>query len=235
MQGSSVPEAIRARVKLEPSWLEVLHPEFDAPYMEGLRTFLAEEKRRFRVFPPSGEIFNAFQHTPFERVRVVILGQDPYHGPEQAHGLCFSVRRGVQPPPSLMNIFRELHQDLGVPRPTHGDLTHWADQGVLLLNATLTVRARNAGSHRGRGWEQFTDRVIQELNARREGLVFVLWGSHAGKKAPMIDRRRHLILRSPHPSPLSAHRGFFGCGHFSRINAHLQQLGQPPIDWALPA
>jgi len=201
--------------------------------MAALWAFLVAEKRKHTVFPPGAEMFNAFALTPFDEVRVVILGQDPYHGPGQAHGLCFSVRKGVRPPPSLQNIFKELHQDLDVPRPAHGELTAWAEQGVLLLNTVLSVRAHSANSHRGQGWEQFTDRVIELLNAEREGLVFVLWGSAAGRKAEMIDDNRHLILRSPHPSPLSAYRGFFGCRHFSQINARLQRQGGAPIDWAL--
>ena len=221
------------QIKLEPSWLAHLRAEFDKPYMHELRSFLAAEKQQHAVFPPGADIFNAFQYTPFDQVRVVVLGQDPYHGPGQAHGLCFSVRKGVRPPPSLQNIFKELHQDLGVPHPDHGELTSWAAQGVLLLNTVLTVRAHSANSHRGRGWEQFTDRVIELLNTQKEGLIFVLWGSAAGKKAQMIDGHRHMILRSPHPSPLSAYRGFFGCGHFSKINRHLEQRGGAPIDWSL--
>ncbi len=202
--------------------------------MQSLRAFLVQEKAKHRVYPPGSEIFNAFAHTPFHKVRVVILGQDPYHGPEQAHGLCFSVRKGVPPPPSLKNVFKELHASTGVCIPTHGDLSSWANQGVLLLNTVLTVRAHQANSHRNQGWEQFTDRVISLLNERRDGLVFVLWGSAAGKKTSMIDANRHRILRSPHPSPLSAHRGFFGCGHFTTINAHLESVGGQPINWTLP-
>ncbi len=223
------------RPQLEASWLEVLEPEFDKDYMRQLKAYLVEEKARFKVFPPGREMFAAFANTPFDKARVVVLGQDPYHGPGQAHGLCFSVRRGVPPPPSLMNIFRELNHELGLPRPEHGDLTYWAKQGVLLLNTVLSVRARNANSHRNQGWETFTDKVINELNARREGLIFVLWGSAAGRKAQMIDPKRHLILRAPHPSPLSAHRGFFGCGHFVQINEHLVGRDEAPIDWSLPA
>ncbi len=222
-------------IKLEPSWLALMREEFDQPYMRELRRFLVDEKSKHTVFPPGSEIFNAFAHTPFDDVRVVILGQDPYHGMGQAHGLCFSVRRGVRPPPSLQNIFKELQGALGIPLPTHGDLTAWADQGVLLLNTVLTVRAHHANSHRNRGWERFTDRIITLLNDRKDGLVFVLWGSSAGKKASMIDPNRHKILRSPHPSPLSAYRGFFGCGHFQAINAHLRSQGHVPIDWALPS
>ncbi len=226
--------AERRRPDLEPTWLAALEDELAQPYVDALRAFLAEEKRRHSVFPPNGDIFNAFKYTPLPAVRVVVLGQDPYHGPGQAHGLCFSVRRGVPPPPSLVNIFKELERELGVPRPAHGELTHWARQGVLLLNTVLTVRAGQPQSHAGKGWERFTDRVIQVLNAQREGLVFVLWGAPAGKKAAMIDARRHLVLRAPHPSPLSADRGFFGCGHFARINQHLVARGETPIDWSLP-
>lgn len=231
---SAGPRPPRAKPDLEPGWLEILDPEFDKPYMHALKRFLVEERAQQRqVFPPGREIFNAFNLTPFDQVRVVILGQDPYHGPGQAHGLCFSVRQGVRPPPSLLNIFKELHDDLGVPPQPHGDLTAWARQGVLLLNTVLTVRAREANSHRDQGWEQLTDRAISALNALHEGLVFVLWGSAAGRKAAMIDRDRHLILKSPHPSPYSAERGFFGCRHFSQINAHLERMGEKPIDWRL--
>ena len=219
---------------LEPSWLAVLGDEFQQPYMQQLKAFLVSERAEHRVFPPGRDMFNAFWYTPFHTVRVVILGQDPYHGPGQAHGLCFSVKRGVPPPPSLVNIFQELNQSLGVPRPAHGELTSWARQGVLLLNTVLSVRAHQANSHRGQGWERLTDRVITALNDEREGIVFVLWGAPAGRKASMIDGRRHLILQAPHPSPLSAHRGFFGCGHFARINAHLKARGEAPIQWALP-
>lgn len=225
----------RPKPRLEPSWLAVLEEQFEQPYMHQLRAFLVEERQRHQVFPPGREMFAAFDNTPFEQVRVVILGQDPYHGPGQAHGLCFSVRKGVRIPPSLMNIFRQINDEIGIPQPTHGDLTHWATQGVLLLNTVLSVRARNANSHRGKGWEQFTDAAIRALAEKRDGLVFVLWGSAAGRKAQMIDQRRHLVLRSPHPSPLSAHRGFFGCGHFTRINQWLTERGQAPIDWVLPA
>ncbi len=221
--------------QLEPSWLAVLQPEFDKTYMTNLRAFLVEETAQHAVYPPGGEIFNAFTLAPFDQVRVVILGQDPYHGPGQAHGLCFSVRRGVRVPPSLRNIYKEMEADLGIPKASHGELTHWAQQGVLLLNTVLTVRHRTANSHRKRGWETFTDQVIRELNARRDNIVFVLWGSPAGRKASMIDSSRHLILRAPHPSPLSAKRGFFGSRPFSAINDHLRGLGHEPIDWALPA
>jgi uracil-DNA glycosylase len=220
--------------QLPEPWLDVLAAEFEAPYMAELRAFLVEEKRQHRVYPPGREIFNAFWLTPFDQVRVVILGQDPYIFPNQAQGLCFSVRRGVRTPPSLANIFEELRTDLDVPIPAHGELTTWAEQGVLLLNTVLTVRHAAAFSHRGRGWETFTDRVIAALNAEREGLVFVLWGSAARKKSAMIDKRRHHILIAAHPSPRSADGGFFGCQHFSKINDHLIARGEAPIDWALP-
>ena len=222
------------RPRLPDAWLTELGDEFQKPYMQELRAFLVEEKQQHPVFPPGDEMFAAFEHTPLDRVRVVILGQDPYHGPGQAHGLSFSVRRGVDVPPSLHNIFRELRDDLGVPPARHGDLTSWADQGVLLLNATLTVRAHTANSHRGKGWEIFTDRVVEVLATRREGLVFLLWGASALQKAARIDRSRHLVLSSPHPSPLSASRGFFGSRPFSKINEHLRANGGAPIDWRLP-
>lgn len=226
--------APRRGVQLPESWLEVIGPEFDKAYMRKLRAFLVSEMRRHRVYPPGPEMFNAFWLTPFDQVRVVILGQDPYPAHGQAHGLCFSVRKGVRTPGSLQNIFRELHDDLGVPVSRHGDLTHWAQQGVLLLNTVLSVRAKKPFSHRDKGWEQLTDSVISELNARHDGLVFVLWGSAAGRKAQMIERRKHLVLRAVHPSPRSADRGFFGCRHFSTIQQHLEKRGQTPIDWALP-
>ncbi len=220
--------------QLPESWLAAIGGEFDKPYMASLKAFLLRERAEQTVYPPGKELFSAFWHTPFDRVRVVILGQDPYHGPGQAHGLCFSVRRGVRVPPSLDNIFRELHASHGLARPAHGELTHWAEQGVLLLNTVLSVRAGEANSHRGQGWETLTDAVIHALATQREGLVFVLWGAPAGRKASMIDPQRHLVLSAPHPSPLSAHRGFLGCGHFSQIDAHLRARGEPAIDWALP-
>lgn len=220
--------------RLEPGWLAVLADEFSQLYMLALKAFLQSEKKKSPVYPPGKDIFRAFWLAPFDRVKVVILGQDPYHGPNQAHGLCFSVQRGVRPPPSLQNIFQELQRDLGVPTPRHGDLTSWAEQGVLLLNTVLTVRAGEAGSHAGKGWEQFTDRVIRELNARKSHLVFVLWGKPAQTKEAMIDGTRHLILKSAHPSPYSAHYGFHGNAHFSKINAWLQQHGEPEIHWQLP-
>lgn len=222
------------RPQIEESWLEVLEDEFEKPYMKDLRAFLVEEKKQYTVYPPGKEIFNAFNTTPFEQVRVVILGQDPYHGANQAHGLSFSVKRGVRTPPSLINIFQEIHDSLGIPIPRHGDLTYWAEQGVLLLNTTLTVRARTPKSHAGKGWEEFTDRVIDELNDKRDGLAFVLWGRHAQSKAARIDEARHMVLKAPHPSPYSAKNGFFGCNHFAKINRHLENIGQEPIDWSLP-
>ena len=220
--------------ELHPSWQAVIGQEFEQPYMTNLKTFLQAEKAAGKViFPPGAQIFNAFNHTPFDQVRVVIIGQDPYHGPGQAHGLSFSVQPGVKNPPSLVNIFKEIEADLGVVMSGSGDLTPWADQGVLLLNATLTVEQANAGSHQGKGWEQFTDAAIRELNAQREGLVFVLWGSYAQKKGAVIDTSRHLVLKSVHPSPLSAHRGFFGNHQFSQINQYLTSRGQAPINWQL--
>jgi uracil-DNA glycosylase len=225
----------KADIKLEPSWLRVLGDEFDKPYMRELRAFLVAERQAGKViYPAAGNWFNALDTTPFDQVKVVILGQDPYHGPGQAHGLCFSVPRGVEPPPSLQNIFKELSADLGLPRPAHGNLQHWAEQGVLLLNSVLTVEQGRAGSHQGRGWETFTDACIAHLNREREGLVFLLWGSYAQKKGQLIDRSRHCVLEAPHPSPLSAHRGFLGCRHFSKANEYLQGRGQRPVDWSLP-
>ena len=223
------------RVQMDPSWKSRLAGEFGQPYMVELRSFLkAETAGGHVIFPRGSEYFAALNQTPFEKVKVVILGQDPYHGPGQAHGLCFSVRPGVAVPPSLQNIFKELLQDLKISISDHGYLKSWADQGVLLLNATLTVGAGRAGSHQKKGWETFTDKIIHELNQERRGLVFVLWGSYAQKKGAFIDRSKHLVLEGPHPSPLSAHRGFFGCKHFSKINAYLVSEGQTPIDWRLP-
>lgn len=223
------------QIKLEASWKQHLLSEFQQPYMQQLRAFLQEQKALGKIIYPKGnEYFNAFNLTPFDQVKVVIIGQDPYHGPNQAHGLCFSVRPGVAFPPSLVNIFKELQRDLKIPFPNHGNLTHWAKQGVLLLNAVLTVEQGKAAAHQGKGWEQFTDAAIRELNARREGIVFMLWGSYAQKKGQIIDRKKHCVLTAPHPSPLSAHRGFIGCGHFSQANQYLQQRGLTPIDWAVP-
>lgn len=224
-----------ARIRLAPAWKARLLSEFSEPYMHELREFLKRELAAGKtIYPRATEYFAALDCTPFDEVKVIILGQDPYHGPNQAHGLCFSVRPGVEIPPSLQNIFIELKSDLGIEPPNHGHLAHWATQGVLLLNATLSVQAGIAGSHQGKGWENFTDAVIHALNREREGLVFVLWGSYAQKKGAFIDTRKHLVLKGPHPSPLSAHRGFFGCRHFSRINEYLRQQGKAPIDWRLP-
>ena len=218
---------------IEESWKEALNNEFQQDYFMGLKTFLQQEKKQYVVYPPGRSIFSAFNHTPIDKVKVVILGQDPYHGPGQAHGLCFSVPHGVPAPPSLVNIFKELKSELGIPVPTHGNLEKWADQGVLLLNATLTVRANQAGSHQKMGWEQFTDQVIRELSARRSGLVFLLWGNYAKAKEALIDTKKHHVLKSAHPSPLSAYNGFFGCNHFIRTNELLQQQGLTPIDWSI--
>lgn len=221
-------------IQLDESWKAVLQSEFERDYMRQLREFLLAEKQAGRtVYPPGSEIFAALDSTPFDQTRVVILGQDPYHGPNQAQGLCFSVRQGVAVPPSLRNIYKELAADLNVPIPAHGDLGAWAKQGVLLLNAVLTVRAGEANSHQGKGWEIFTDRVIASLNEQRQHLVFILWGSYAQKKGSMIDQNRHFVIRSPHPSPLSAHRGFFGSQPFSRCNEYLRKTGQQEINWAI--
>ncbi|MBF9015520.1 MULTISPECIES: uracil-DNA glycosylase [unclassified Oceanispirochaeta] len=222
-------------IKLESSWLNVVNDEFDQPYMDELRQFLVDERQKGKtLFPPESQVFYALDRTPFDKVKVVILGQDPYHGPGQAHGLCFSVQPGVAPPPSLVNIYKEMGTDLGLTAPNHGCLSSWADQGVLLLNSVLTVEAHQAGSHQGRGWEKFTDRVIRELESRRENLVFILWGGYARKKGSFINRDRHLVIESPHPSPLSSYRGFFGSKPFSRSNEYLQQTGQTEIEWKLP-
>jgi uracil-DNA glycosylase len=223
------------RVRLEPTWKARVGTLFEQPQMLALADFLRAEKRAGKViYPPGAQIFSALDSTPFDAVKVVILGQDPYHGPGQAHGLCFSVRPGVSPPPSLENVFKEIQRDLGIARPDHGCLLPWAKQGVLLLNAVLTVEHSLAGSHAGKGWEGFTDACIDSLNRERENLVFLLWGSYAQAKGKLIDRQRHLVLKAPHPSPLSAHRGFIGCGHFSRANDYLRDRGQGPIDWRLP-
>jgi uracil-DNA glycosylase len=214
-------------------WNPLLRDQFDQPYWADLQAFVEDERRRGPVYPPRDEVFAALHHTSHGATRAVILGQDPYHGPGQAHGLCFSVRRGVARPPSVANIHRELHDDLGVPPPVHGNLERWAAAGVLLLNTTLTVRGGEAGSHRDRGWERFTDRIIEVLSARAEPLVFVLWGSSARAKRPMIDTGRHGVVESAHPSPLSAHRGFLGSRPFSKVNALLADRGADPIDWTL--
>ena len=228
--------ATEAPLKLEASWRERVGEYLRRPDMRALAAFLRSEKAAGkRIHPDGSQIFAALEATPFDQVKVVILGQDPYHGPGQAHGLCFSVPAGVDVPPSLLNIFKELERDLGLPRPGHGNLQAWARQGVLLLNAVLTVEGGRAGAHQGKGWEGFTDHVIQTLSRERDGLVFMLWGSYAQAKGRVIDDRRHCVLRAPHPSPLSAHRGFIGCGHFSAANRWLQGRGLAPIDWRLPA
>lgn len=222
-------------IQLHESWKAPLLPEFESDYMAQLRAFLVAEKAAGkRIFPKGSEWFRALDLTPLDKVRVVILGQDPYHGPGQAHGLCFSVQPGVRPPPSLVNIYKELESDLGLPRPSHGFLEHWAKQGVLLLNSVLTVEAAQAASHQGRGWEKFTDAIIRLLNARDEPIVFMLWGAYAQKKAAFVDTSKHLVLKAAHPSPLSAHNGFLGCRHFSQCNAFLESHGMAPIDWSLP-
>jgi uracil-DNA glycosylase len=222
-------------IKLHPSWRERLQPQFAEPYMADLKRFLLGEKQRGKnIFPKGGNWFRALDLTPPEQVRVVILGQDPYHGPGQAHGLCFSVPPDVKPPPSLVNIFKELASDLGIKPAPHGFLENWAKQGVLLLNSVLTVEMGQAASHRDRGWERFTDAIIQEIAENAQPVVFMLWGSYAQKKAAFVDPSRHLVLKAPHPSPLSAHSGFFGCRHFSKANAFLESRGLEPVDWALP-
>ncbi|MFN7024626.1 MAG: uracil-DNA glycosylase [Pseudorhizobium sp.] len=222
-------------VRLEESWKKALAPEFSDPYMGALRRFLMEEKEAGkRIFPKGAEYFLALDLTPLDQVKVVILGQDPYHGAGQAHGLCFSVQPGVRIPPSLVNIYKELKADLGIAPASHGFLEHWARQGVLLLNSVLTVEEARAASHQGQGWERFTDAVIRLVNERCEGIVFMLWGAYAQKKAAFVDKKRHLVLTAPHPSPLSAHNGFFGSRHFSKANAFLAERGKTPIDWQLP-
>lgn len=221
-----------ADVKIENSWKELLKDEFDKPYFEQLIAFVKEEYSTHRIYPPGKLIFNAFNHCPVDKTQVVILGQDPYHGPGQAHGLCFSVPEGIEQPPSLQNIFKEIHDDLGTPVPNSGNLERWADQGVLLLNATLTVRAHQAGSHQNQGWETFTDAVIQRLTAAKNHLVFMLWGAYAQRKGAFIDTHRNLVLKSVHPSPLSANRGgWFGNHQFSRANEYLKEHGLPEIRW----
>jgi len=215
------------------SWLPTLGSELDKPYYQELYRFVGEERRKYPVYPPGNDVFNALRYTPYEQVRVMIIGQDPYHEEGQAHGLAFSVRPGVPPPPSLLNIFKELNADVGFRIPNHGCLIPWAEQGVLLLNAVLTVRAHQANSHQGKGWETFTDTVLQAVNQKSTPVVFLLWGSYAQRKAELIDGNRHIILKAPHPSPLSASRGFFGCRHFSRANSALKTAGLPMIDWQL--
>ncbi|MCD7931718.1 MAG: uracil-DNA glycosylase [Tannerellaceae bacterium] len=218
-------------VKIEQSWKEQLADEFQKEYFFNLAQFVKQEYQTRTVYPPGKLIFNAFEQCPFEEVKVVLIGQDPYHESGQAHGLCFSVREGIPFPPSLLNILKEIEDDLGKPMPPNGDLTRWAKQGVLLLNSTLTVRAHQAGSHQHKGWEEFTDAVISKLNQSRENIVYILWGSYAQKKGAVINTNRNLVLKSPHPSPLSAHRGFFGNKHFSKANDYLIACGKTPIDW----
>jgi uracil-DNA glycosylase len=221
-------------VNLIPEWKAHLGAEFEKPYMAELREFLkAEKEQRKVIFPPTADVFNAFNHAAPADVKVVILGQDPYHGPGQAHGLCFSVQDGVPVPPSLLNIYKEIETDLGIPRPKHGNLAAWAAQGVFLLNATLTVEQGNAGAHQGKGWETFTDKAISVINEQSDNVVFMLWGAYAQKKGAIIDASRHLVLKGPHPSPLSAYRGFLGCQHFSQANRYLQERGRVPIEWEL--
>ncbi len=219
--------------EIEESWRGLLEDQFAAPYFSVLKEFIVAEKARHRIFPPGKLIFNAFNLTPAGRVKVVILGQDPYHGAGQAHGLCFSVPEGVKPPPSLLNIYKELNSDLGIPVPSHGNLEKWARQGVLLLNATLTVRAGQAGSHQNRGWETFTDAAISSLSASGNGIIFMLWGRYAQAKENLVDTSRHHVLKAAHPSPFSAASGFFGCRHFSRANRLLEEAGREPVDWSL--
>jgi uracil-DNA glycosylase len=226
-------EKLTVKPDIEPSWLQELNDEFQKEYFLNLKKFLLEEKKKYTIYPPGKYIFNAFNLTPFSKVKVVIIGQDPYHGKGQAHGLCFSVPDGVPIPPSLQNIYKELHNDLGLPIPHTGNLTPWAKQGVLLLNAILTVRAGQPGSHRGKGWELFTDAVIEKLNRKKENLVFLLWGKFAQEKGEKINTSKHLVLKAPHPSPFSANRGFFGCKHFSKTNIYLQEKGISPVNWKI--
>lgn len=217
--------------QIEESWKGVLYNEFQKDYFVQLKQFLIEERQKYVIYPQGKHIFEAFNSTPFDKIKVVILGQDPYHGPNQAHGLCFSVQKGVQIPPSLQNIYKEINSDLGLPIPTHGNLEKWAAQGVLLLNATLTVRANMAGSHQKKGWETFTDAAIKAISERHKNIVFLLWGNYAQAKTQIIDVNKHFVLKSVHPSPLSASRGFLGCKHFSKTNQFLQSIGSTPIDW----
>jgi len=219
--------------EIEESCKLALQDEFQAPYFKALKEFLVDERKKYVIFPSGKNIFNAFNLTPLPAVKVVILGQDPYHGQGQAHGLCFSVPDGIALPPSLLNIFKELRSDLGIPISTSGNLEKWARSGVLLINATLTVRAGIAGSHQGKGWERFTDSVIKTISDQRAGVVFLLWGNYAGAKESLIDTSKHCVLKAPHPSPLSASRGFFGCKHFSLANEYLTSIGLPPVDWSI--
>jgi len=223
----------KSNPQIEVSWANILQEEFEAPYFQELKQFLKEEKNKYTIYPPGNLIFNAFNNTPFNRVKVVILGQDPYHGPGQAHGLCFSVPDGIAHPPSLQNIFKEIQSDIGIPVSSKSDLIAWARQGVLLINAILTVRANEPASHQNKGWEKFTDAVIRNLSDKRKNLIFLLWGNYAQAKEALIDSNRHYILKAAHPSPLSANRGFFGCRHFSKTNEILAELGLNGIDWSL--
>ncbi len=218
-------------VQIENSWKKLLQNEFEKDYFKQLVAFVKSEYSNYKIYPPGKLIFSAFDHTPFEKLKIVIIGQDPYHGDGQAHGLCFSVPEGIKFPPSLQNIFKELHSDLNIPVPKHGNLERWADQGVLLLNATLTVKAKSPGSHQGKGWEQFTDAVIEKIHEHKKGLVYILWGSYAQKKGHFINRQDNLVIESPHPSPFSVHRGFFGSKPFSRANAYLKAKGFEEINW----
>jgi uracil-DNA glycosylase len=220
-------------IPLESSWLTVLQTEFDKEYMKQLTHFLKEEQQHHVVYPPNEHVFEAFSNTPFDKVRVVILGQDPYHGPNEAHGLSFSVQKGIRVPPSLRNIYKELHSDLEIPIPTHGNLLEWAQRGVLLLNTVLTVRHKTANSHQKKGWETFTDKAIEELSKHRNNLVFILWGSKAKNKMHLIDQKKHHIIQSAHPSPLAVRYGFFGSKPFSKTNLFFQSIGQKPIDWSI--
>ena len=222
-----------ANVNIEKSWKKLLNEEFGSPYFSLLKEFLVEEKKHHTVYPPGKFIFNAYDSTPVEKVKVILLGQDPYHGEGQAHGLCFSVQYGIKPPPSLVNIFKELNGDIGINLPSHGNLQKWAAQGVLLLNATLTVRANQPRSHFNKGWEKFTDATIKKISETRSNLVFLLWGNDAKLKEPLIDTSKHMVLKAAHPSPFSANNGFFGCHHFSKTNAYLENHGLAPIDWSL--
>jgi uracil-DNA glycosylase len=218
---------------IEESWKNALREEFQSGYFAALKQFLVEERSRYTIYPPGPKIFNAFDSTPLHKVKVVILGQDPYHGKGQAHGLCFSVPQGIKPPPSLVNIFKEIQADTVLPLPGHGNLEAWTKQGVMLLNATLTVRAASAGSHQNKGWEQFTDQVIRIISGQRNHVVFLLWGRYAQAKETLIDQNKHLVLKAAHPSPFSAHNGFFGCRHFSKTNTFLESKGLEPVDWRL--
>ena len=235
MKTNELQKDAQGEIRLDSSWKKYLEPEFNKPYMQKLKKFLLYQiQQKKSIFPKGSEYFSALNETAFDQVKVVILGQDPYHGAGQAHGLCFSVRPRVPLPPSLKNIFRELKEDLNVDYPQHGYLESWARQGVLLLNSVLTVTQGQAGSHQNQGWEEFTDRILSLLNDHKKGLVFMLWGSYAWMKGKYLDEKKHLVLKAPHPSPLSAHRGFFGCSHFSKANQYLLKQGQSEIDWSLP-